>query len=486
MGTLSNRSFQRGNPDDDLLITLISGDEDAVRKDSGQSIRVYWESKLPMRLDFKDENWEVGLVEFSCRNREFSQPEVILEKGEDIQIFPLPKKIYDDQVEVVNEAFQWLSSQSVTLPPSPPADFSADELHFASHYYNGTSYYSKIQNQHFQVFSDERSNYLNSFEEFSRLLVYSDANPIATIRTTQFNLDRGNTATSDSNFMNWFEHYHHTNFAGIQINNSFEGSPANYLRKKYRNFDWTLFVTLQLAVHLRMEDQQTFDANYITNATAVLEYAVISGKQFVIINFMNQDSNITLAYNGGGRYTPPSRFQSTQGIPMDFSLSAAGDELQFAPLDESLSISLAYDPPNYEYIQPVDMTTISLAQVLDSFPSKAMPREVYPSSRLVKVKIYGLNLPQEWAMSGHTDESEALIFSIPLNRKDKTVSFVPAVNKEVYRPVQVKTCNSITVSVEFDDNLTPERLRPNFFVGNTSVTLKFRQTWKSGVDFKRF
>lgn len=476
MGTLSNRSFQRGNPDDDLFVTLISSDKDAVRLDDDYSVRVYWQNKLPLRLDFKDDEWEVALVDFSCRNREYSQPEVVVQKDDATLLLPLPKRIYEDKIQVVNEALQVLSSQTVTFQPPPAIDFSQEELHIAGHYKNRHMNFFKIQNQHFQKFADERSHHLNSYADLVSVITsatYNTYNP-------HVYLLRGHTATSDSYFMTWFALYHHTNDLGSHEGKLFHSHLNSTLKIRYSQFDMTIFVTLQLAYHLKMHDQATFDANYSTNATAVLEYSTVSGKDFVIVNFMFQDQPITLTYTGGDPYVAPSRFQDVQGIPLDFALSPAGDTIQFTPLSPDLNIFLAYDPPKYDVVEDIMVggivtPDVPLTQVLDAFPSEALPKEVYPAIRLVKVKIYGLNLPQEFAMRGSEEESEALVFCIPLKKDQKTVSYIPTVSKEIYRPIQVKTCNSITVSVEFDDSLTPERLRPNFFVANTSITLKFRQ-----------
>ena len=67
---MSNLSFRHANPDNDLLVTLFSNDTNSKRLDEDESVRVFWETKLPMRLDFSEEEWEVALTEFSCRYRE--------------------------------------------------------------------------------------------------------------------------------------------------------------------------------------------------------------------------------------------------------------------------------------------------------------------------------------------------------------------------------------------------------------------------------
>lgn len=46
-------------------------------------------------------------------------------------------------------------------------------------------------------------------------------------------------------------------------------------------------------------------------------------------------------------------------------------------------------------------------------------------------------------------------------------------------------CNALRVSVEFDNGFATQTKRPKFYVGATSVTLKFREKWKAGADFTR-
>ena len=81
MGTVSNSSFQKFNSDNDLLVTCFSNDEDTKRLSTEESIRVFWETKLPMRLDFSKEDWEVALVNFSCRNRERLDVQLVVTKS---------------------------------------------------------------------------------------------------------------------------------------------------------------------------------------------------------------------------------------------------------------------------------------------------------------------------------------------------------------------------------------------------------------------
>ena len=84
MGTVSNSSFQKFNSDDDLLVTCFSNDEDTKRLSTEESIRVFWETKLPTRLDFSKEDWEVALVNFSCRNRERLDVQLVVTKSDDV------------------------------------------------------------------------------------------------------------------------------------------------------------------------------------------------------------------------------------------------------------------------------------------------------------------------------------------------------------------------------------------------------------------
>ena len=159
MGTVSNLSFQHANADDDLFVTMFSNDVDSKRLDQGESIRVFWETKLPMRLDFSEEEWEVALTEFSCRNREQLDVEVLARRSDDndyLEVFSLPKGIYDSKLELVSEAYDILNSKTV-VADKPTIDFVYEEFHFLRHVYGAggfrVSHYI-VQNENLAKFSD--------------------------------------------------------------------------------------------------------------------------------------------------------------------------------------------------------------------------------------------------------------------------------------------------------------------------------------------
>lgn len=156
---MSNLSFQHANPDDDLLVTLFSNDANSKRLDEDESVRVFWETKLLMRLDFSEEEWEVALTEFSCRNRERLDVEVLAKRSNDddyLEVFPLPTGIYDSKLEFVSEAYDILSTKTV-VADRPTIDFMYEEFHLLRHVYGRGGFrvhHYIVQNENLVRFSD--------------------------------------------------------------------------------------------------------------------------------------------------------------------------------------------------------------------------------------------------------------------------------------------------------------------------------------------
>lgn len=146
------------------------------------------------------------------------------------------------------------------------------------------------------------------------------------------------------------------------------------------------------------------------------------------------------------------------------------DRIDFVLGNSNLSFTLAYNPPQYDHLESLSFQSGSLSD-LSRFAPLPIPKEAMPARRFVKIRVLGLNLRDEW------------VFCVELPRTEKTVSFSPLPHKESYRPIQIRSCNALRISVEFDDGFSQQVQRPKFYVGSTSITLKFREKWKSGANF---
>lgn len=158
------------------------------------------------------------------------------------------------------------------------------------------------------------------------------------------------------------------------------------------------------------------------------------------------------------------------------------DRIDFVLGNSNLSFTLAYNPPQYDHLESLSFQSGSLSD-LSRFAPLPIPKEAMPARRFVKIRVLGLNLRDEWVMKGWEDHSDVVVFCVELPRTEKTVSFSPLPHKESYRPIQIRSCNALRISVEFDDGFSQQVKRPKFYVGSTSVTLKFREKWKSGANF---
>ena len=158
------------------------------------------------------------------------------------------------------------------------------------------------------------------------------------------------------------------------------------------------------------------------------------------------------------------------------------DRIDFVLGNSNLSFTLAYNPPQYDHLESLSFQSGSLSD-LSRFAPLPIPKEAMPARRFVKIRVLGLNLRDEWVMKGWEDHSDVVVFCVELPRTEKTVSFSPLPHKESYRPIQIRNCNALKISVEFDDGFSRQVKRPKFYVGSTSVTLKFREKWKSGANF---
>lgn len=122
---------------------MFFNDVNFKRLDEDEFVRVFWETKLFMRLDFLEEEWEVVLIEFFCRNRERLDVEVLVKRSNDddyLEVFFFFIGIYDSKLELVFEVYDILSIKIVVVDRFI-IDFMYEEFYFLRYVYGRGGFY---------------------------------------------------------------------------------------------------------------------------------------------------------------------------------------------------------------------------------------------------------------------------------------------------------------------------------------------------------
>ena len=489
---MSNSSFQKFNNDDDLLVTCFSNDAHSTRLSKEESIRVFWETKLPMRLDFSKEDWEVALVNFSCRNRERLDVELVVSKTDDAnfrKVLPLPTGIYDSSLEAVSEAYTLLNSERVH--PSPPfVGLSGEELHCLWHDEDAKN--SVFKGRHYIVSNENFAPFVDSDEsKFDRIDIF--LNYLRDARCVKLDAGtHGSSTFADSHRLVFLQQHSFKPDGTEKLEKVGIGS-RNYEINNSRSPNWstsfTIILTKKLALLCHLYGRVSFDKVYYPwnpfgYSVRTDFYTFNSGnKEFVAVSF---NTKLALEFNLSSltlRDDMPAEIISP--VPMlSCKVDRENDKLTFKKGDDKTVFSLAYNPPTHTHEENLIFQDGPISD-LSRFAPSPIPSSGLPLCRFVKVRVMGLNLKDAWTMKGWEDESDVAVFSVKIPREKKTISFTPFRHKENYVPIQTSGCNALRISVEFDDGFSPQTSRPKFYVGATSVTLKFREKWKAGADFTR-
>ena len=399
MGTVSNSSFQKFNSDDDLLVTCFSNDEDTKRLSTAESIRVFWETKLPTRLDFSKEDWEVALVNFSCRNRERLDVQLVVTKSDDInyeKVLPLPIGIYDSRLELVSEAYALLNSEKV-LPSPPFLSLSEEELHCFWHddddgsLQNFKVRHYIVRNENFVTFVHSDEAKFDSSFKFMEFL--SNVNCLK--------LDAGYHKTSDFSKTlekNFLSQHNFTpdgseKLENIGIKDSYYG--FDNLKKPNWATSVTLVFTKKLAALCHFVDKNSLSNVY--NAFNPFGYAlkvnfsVFSGnnKEFVAVNFATKLEFQISTTLFDFRSNMPSEIVSP--IPMLSSTAdSKNNKITFKKGDDKMFFSLAYNPPSHDSVESLSFEDGPISD-LSRFAPSPIPSEALPLYKFVKVRVKGLN-----------------------------------------------------------------------------------------------
>ena len=487
---MSNSSYQKLNSDDDLLVTCFSNDAHSKRLSTEDSIRVFWETKFPMRLDFSREDWEVALVNFSCRNRERLDVELLVTRSDDDkfqQVLPLPTGIYDSTLELVSEAYGLLNSEKV-LPSPPFVDLSEEELHCLWHDNESGVFRVRhyiARNENFATFMDSDKTKFESSYEF--------LNYLRDVLCVKLDAGHHNTSDFSQTLQTTFLGQHDFAPNGSERLETIGIASNSFGFNNSKRPNWVTAVTLvftkKLAVLCHFLDQNSFSNVY--NAynpfgySLQVNFSYFSGnnKEFIAVNFATKNEfQISTTLFDFRNNMPP---EILSPIPMlSCTADSKNDKIIFKKGHNKMFFSLAYNPPSHNHVESLVFEDGPISD-LSRFAPSPIPSEALPSCRFVKVGVTGLNLKDDWTMKGWQDESDVVVFSVKLPREKKTLSFSPFIHKENYVPIQTHGCNALRISVEFDDSFLPQTNRPKFYVGATSVALKFREKWKAGADFTR-
>ena len=246
-----------------------------------------------MRLDFSEEEWEVALTEFSCRNRERLDVEVLAKRSDDndyLEVFPLPAGIYDSKLELVSEAYDILSTKTV-VADRPTIDFMYEECHLLRHVYGRGGfrvYHHIVQNENLVRFSDSNASVFDSFLDFFTFLQ----------DTYCIKIDTGNYSSQfDYNARATFVKLHNGDGNGNGNGNGVQsvktdilvsGQKATVFNGRLENV--TFVVTRTLASFLHWSDKADFSKYHSSDHLVSLHKFSANNKDFVVLEIRKSGS----------------------------------------------------------------------------------------------------------------------------------------------------------------------------------------------------
>ena len=475
--------------DDDFTINTNSNDGKAKRVSEERSIRANWTISLPLRLELRRQEYEVGIIAVQLKNVQTNSPRAcILDSGSGLPSDVLAKELPKQRIETYRDLLQdlfplqevsapmtmWLVFYNATdtavsfvnlapfLTATMPSYFKHDTLSLGE-------IFSKIMKDAKAYHADPDNANLQSFPAFFTTLPFKMTSRTAALRWINYDFNTvhysAHTIYKGANLLGYEDNTGvHFNDGNFELAIVMDSNAASYLRLDYSSGLYGLGAAAYIGQNYELGHAWFSDSRW----ELYKEYHVLSVSSKAYVTFQpkvdakpaisdawESDAPLRVAFEADGDAHPNSSKQITLSVKNRMTLKfLSGDGHSVFTFKKGI----IFQGPPLAFYEFLNRDIVGLFDFLT------------PDVGSVNIAVKGLQYRIAPLTSTLRMNNDFLVFNLPLT--GSLVHYVPPPRGRMYRILEY--VNVEELEIEITDALDSSR-SPQFHVGISDVTLHFRE-----------